>query len=392
MPVDPNIISAVKDKAEGLFSKGRYDEALSAYGKIEGHGEKDPRVFLRMGDIARKIEDTRGALGYYKKAAESFVRLGFAIKAIAVCRMIINIDPSEEETNRRLAELCGNRSAANEKPQEVKPPKTPLFSDFTEAEFVEVIKKLRTRDLSPGELLFNEGDPGDSIFIIAEGAVEVTGRAKDSSSVHLASLSEGSIFGEFGFFLNSKRTTDVKATEKAHILELTKEDLNDIISKHGRVEAVLFDFYKERVVDRLMALSEVFRPLTENDRKEVLKTLSLEKFAAKEIITKEGDKGDTMFLIKTGRVSVWVKDKAGSPLFLTGLEEGDFFGEIALATSRPRAATVIAETPLELVVFSRPMIKDILMKYPAVKDVLERVIKERVVDIVKARASRTGLV
>lgn len=392
MPVDPNIISAVKDKAEGLFSKGRYDEALSAYGKIEGHGEKDPRVFLRMGDIARKIEDTRGALGYYKKAAESFVRLGFAIKAIAVCRMIINIDPSEEETNRRLAELCGNRSAANEKPQEVKPPKTPLFSDFTEAEFVEVIKKLRTRDLSPGELLFNEGDPGDSIFIIAEGAVEVTGRAKDSSSVHLASLSEGSIFGEFGFFLNSKRTTDVKATEKAHILELTKEDLNDIISKHGRVEAVLFDFYKERVVDRLMALSEVFRPLTENDRKEVIRTLSLEKFPAKEIITKEGDKGDTMFLIKTGRVSVWVKDKAGSPLFLTGLEEGDFFGEIALATSRPRAATVIAETPLELVVFSRPMIKDILMKYPAVKDVLERVIKERVVDIVKARASRTGLV
>ncbi|MBI1912349.1 MAG: cyclic nucleotide-binding domain-containing protein [Deltaproteobacteria bacterium] len=400
MAIDPNIVAAAKDRAEAFFSKGRYSEALAAYEKIKSYGEKDPRIFLRLGDIARKMDETETAIGYYNEASESFVKLGFIIKAIAVCKMITNIDPSRQDAQEKLAGLYGRQAGSPAFEKNKTPgagtqaselinnkhlPRTPLFSDFREEEFLDVIKKVRSRSLPSGEYLFHEGDSGNSIFIVAEGEVEVIGRAQDSSRVILSRLKEGSIFGEFGFFLNSKRTTDIKAGVSSTILELTKNDLNEIISKHGRVEQVLFDFYKERIVDKLMALSEVFRFMTEADRKEIISRLSSVKFTAGSVIMSEGDKGDTMYLIKQGSVSVTASDKKGGTLNLTGLEAGDFFGEIALATNRPRMATVTASTDVELVVFSRPMIKDILEKYPQVKGVLERVIKERVVDIVKAR-------
>ncbi|MBI5491493.1 MAG: cyclic nucleotide-binding domain-containing protein [Deltaproteobacteria bacterium] len=380
------VIGAVKDRAESLFAKGRYREAIEAYEKIMPYGAKDPRIFLRLGDIARKAADARLAVGYYNEAAESFTKLGFIVKAIAVCKLIMNIDPAREDIQEKLAGLYKGQSNA-EPPRHdggVRVPRTPLFSDFTEEEFLAVVRKVRSRELPPGEYLFREGDSGDSIYMVAEGAVEVIGRAKDSASVRLASLGDGAVFGEFGFFLNSKRTTDVKGSARSTVLELTKEDLDGIISRHKRVEDVLFGFYKERVLDRFMALSELFRSLDNDERKEALKRVTLVKFEKGSVIVKEGDRGDTMYLIKSGRASVSIGGKEGA-VPIAELGEGDLFGEIGLATTRPRTATVRAATDIELAAFSRAVIRDVITKHPEAKGALEKVIKERVSDLLKFR-------
>lgn len=404
MPDKDAVISAAKERAEALYAKGMYREALNAYGEIRSIGPKDPRILLRMGDISRRLEDLAGAVDRYKEAAEGFARLGFTIKAVAVCKMIMNMDPSREDVQQRLSELCvagGRKGDPSLKDPAGKPsarrtdapvPRYPLFSDFTEPEFIEAVKKVSFRRLAAGSVLFNEGDSGDSIFIIAEGSVDVVGKARDGREVRLARLDDGSVFGEFGFFLNSRRLTAVKAREDSTVLELTRDDLNGMISKHPRVEEVLFGFYKERVVDRLMALCDVFAPLSGADRREALQRLTMEKFPKGGIILREHDRGDIMYLIKKGRVSVWVTDRAGGRKELAELAEGDFFGEIALATARPRVASVTALSDVELVVFSRPVIKDILGKYPGVKAVLENVIKERVLDAVKAMERRGELI
>lgn len=395
---DAGVLSAARDKAEALFAKGMYREALGAYGEIRSCGLKDPRIALRMGDIHRKLGDLGGAVDCYKEAAEGFARLGFTLKAVAVCKMIMNMDPSREDIQQRLSELCGTGGKEDpaEKPSArrggVKVPRAPLFSDFTEPEFLDAVKKVASRRLGAGSTLFNEGDSGDSIFIIAEGSVDVIGKARDGREVRLARLEEGSVFGEFGFFLNSRRLTGVKAHEDSTVLELTGDDLNGMISRHPRVEEVLFGFYKERVVDRLMALCDVFAPLSGADRREVLQRLTLEKFPKGGLILREHDRGDIMYLIKKGRVSVWATDRTGVRKELAVLAEGDFFGEIALATARPRVASVTALSDVELVVFSRPVIKEILGKYTQVKAVLENVIKERVIDAVKALERRGTLI
>lgn len=383
MSLDAGILAAAKDRAEALFSKGKFRESLSTYEKIEEYGKKDPRIYLRMGDIARKLEAKDAAISYYKKASEHFMRIGFMLKAIAVCKLILSIDPDQKDVQARLSKLHGK----DERPApRLDLPRTPLFSDLSQDEFLEVLKKVKSLEFVPGAYIFREGEPGDSIFLVAEGEVEVIGSAKDSSKVVLARLPEGSVFGEFAFFLGSKRTGDVRALTKATVLELTKADLNEIISKDSRVEAVLFDFYKSRVVDTLLALSELFRPLKTEDRRKVVERLTKATFSPGEDVVREGETGETMYLIKSGEARVWVNGKDGGKAEVAMLGPGDFFGEVALATGRPRVATVTASTDIETVEFSKEVIRDIVIKYPEIKDGLQKVIRDRVLESMHARA------
>ena len=416
--IDPATAAVIKDKAEALFAKGRVQEAASAYESIRAYGDKDPRIYLRLGDILRKIGDTEAALLNYKSAAESFARLGFTIKSVAVCKMMLTIDPSLDEIQQKITKLCaGKKDSAAEKPlsrpePETQPetaqadyrpeegplvelsplPRTPLFSDFTEDEFLEVVKKARSRELAAGEYLFHEGDRGDSIYFVAEGEVEVVSSAADGRETIVSTLREGNVFGEFGFFSNAKRSGGVRAAGKASVLELTKQDLDEIISRHKRVESVLFDFYKERVVDRLMALSTIFSPMDAPGRKDILNRLTLVRFLKGAKVMRQGETGDTMHLIKEGRASVTVSGKDGSAVPVAELKEGDFFGEIALATNKPRTADVTALTDLALVEFSKPVIRDVLARSPLVKARLAAVIKERVSDALMAREKGSTLI
>lgn len=423
-------VSAVKERAEGLMAKGRLEEALAAYRSIEAHGTEDPRILLRAGDIARKLGDTAGAVDSYTRASEAFAALGFTIKAIAVCKMIMQYAPASEGIHERLAEFhCrgAGGSGTTEAPGEpaapdeaegttdeaaedtgapgaeagpgqddgaVTPdelPRTPLFSDFTEAEFLDVARRVRAIRLAPGEQLFNEGDPGDSIYFVAEGALDVVGRSRDGKDVPYATLTDGDVFGEFGFFHNTRRTAGVRAAEASELVELTRADLDDIIAAHERVSEILFEFYKERVVDTLMALSAIFTPMSPADRAEALRRSTVERFAGGETIVSEGERGDKMYLIKSDRVVVTVKARGGDDeRVVAELEPGDLFGEIALALARPRVATVSAETGVELICFSQPVIKDILGRYGSVKELLRRVVRERAGDVIKARAEMPG--
>src|SRR3990170_2543901 len=380
MAMNEQTISAVKSKAEAYFSKGKLKEAIEAYESIKSYAGKDPRISLRIGEIYRKTGKNNEAIDAYKLAADTFIRQGFVTKAIGVCKVIMDIDPSQADVQRKIAELYTKKgfvAGTGKKVEEEKPsgdagkeagkfPRTPLFSDLGRDELVTLIGKVRYQTVSQGEFVFKERDSGDSIYIINSGEVEIISRDRRGNNVVLSTLKEGDFFGEFGFFSNARREASVRASSPIAILEIIKGDVDAIIAKHNRVAQVLFDFYKERVVDRLMALSPIFEPLTPADRKAILTRLTSQKFEQGVNIVREGEIGDTMYLIKEGEVNVWIQDPAKGKVVVATLAEGDFFGEIALATARPRVANVTTVTNAELVLFSRPMIKDILVKYPEI--------------------------
>lgn len=402
-------INAVKDKAENYFSKGKLKEAVETYETIRQYAGKDSRIAIRIGDIYRKLGKNDEAVDAYKQAINIFISQGFITKAIGVCKIIMDIDPSQEAVQKKIVELYTKKGivAEGEKKAETSPaahtlptagavPKaaeeqaakfqrTPLFSDLTKDELLALIGRVKHQIVSPGVFVFHEGDKGDSIYIVVSGAFDIIAKDKKGNNVALAALKEGDFFGEFGFFSNARREASVRAATPASILEIAKSDIDEIIAKHKRVAEVLFDFYKERVVDRLMALSPIFELVAPGDRKAILLRLTSKKFEQGANMVNQGEIGDTMYLIKEGKVKVWVDDPQKGKIVMAVLEEGDFFGEIALATSKPRVANCTAVTDTELVLFSRPMIKDILAKYPEIKKILEDVIKARVADVIKAK-------
>lgn len=419
-------LTKFKEKGEKLFTKGKYKDAVAAYEKIAPYGKKDPHIFMRTGDIARRIPDIEKAVEYYNYASNAYIKQGFIIKAIAVCKMILSVDPTQTNVEEKLASLYSEQasesgvghvgggtptrsavrpetSAASKEVTKAAPqqaptepnstggggnskkrtfPITPLFSNFTKEELFEVVKRVKFIEHRQGVIMFHEGDAGDSLYILVSGKVDISSEAKDGVHVLIDTLHEGEFFGEFSFFSDAGRQTTVTVTEDAEFLELNKADMDEIIKEHPRVSEVMFSFYKDRVVDRLMALSETFRPMSEEDRKQVLARLSVQDYTKGQVIMKKGELGDTMYLVKKGKAEVWIDNGSGGKTVLAELSDGEFFGEIALATNKPRTANVNAlSDELELVIFSRPMIKDILEKYPLIKDTLLGVIKERVTDL-----------
>jgi CRP-like cAMP-binding protein len=79
------------------------------------------------------------------------------------------------------------------------------------------------------------------------------------------------------------------------------------------------------------------------------------------IIIKQGDPGDAFYMISTGKVEVWDKEKK-----LTDRHPGEYFGESALVNDKPRAAMVKAVAETELYVLYKEDFKKILLANPSI--------------------------
>jgi len=96
-----------------------------------------------------------------------------------------------------------------------------------------------------------------------------------------------------------------------------------------------------------------------------------------ETIIKQGERGDTFYLISKGSVSVYVKKGLFGKKQVAELGEGDFFGEMALVSDEPRSATVIADEDSEVFVLYKKDFKQILLSNPKIAGIIKQVLTER---------------
>jgi len=91
---------------------------------------------------------------------------------------------------------------------------------------------------------------------------------------------------------------------------------------------------------------------------------------AGEVLFKEGDPGDEMYLIRAGKIKI-VKDLEGSEKTLAVIGEGEFFGEMALLDKSPRSAAAIAESDAKLIIVDRDAFLSSVNKNPFIKYIIE---------------------
>ncbi len=94
------------------------------------------------------------------------------------------------------------------------------------------------------------------------------------------------------------------------------------------------------------------------------------RFGAGAEIVREGDPGESLFLITGGSASVTTRDDDGSFVALATLGIGDFFGEVSLLTSRPRTATVRAETEVQALELTREGLAPLRGRFPGIDKAL----------------------
>lgn len=133
------------------------------------------------------------------------------------------------------------------------------------------------------------------------------------------------------------------------------------------------------VAQRLTLLREVdfLSPLTPDALTRAANSLKVLLYEAGRIVVREGDEGDSFFLISRGRVGVWVGDGQSGGQLVASLGRGQCFGEMSLLTGAHRSATVRTLEDSELLMLGKEAFRDILLADPKVLESLSQILSLR---------------
>jgi CRP/FNR family cyclic AMP-dependent transcriptional regulator len=99
---------------------------------------------------------------------------------------------------------------------------------------------------------------------------------------------------------------------------------------------------------------------------------SLRKLRAKNVVFQEGDLGEVLFVILSGRVKVLLTGRDGQEFILSFLGPGSFFGEMAILDSAPRSASVVTVEPCDFFLLDQKELKNLLISHP---DIAMKILK-----------------
>ncbi len=134
----------------------------------------------------------------------------------------------------------------------------------------------------------------------------------------------------------------------------------------------------------------LFSSLDEDERQLIAEQLEEVRYASNELIIREGEAGDSFFIIDQGEVEVFVTSLSGNRKTLATLSVGDFFGEIALLTGEKRTASVQAVTDVRVFRLKKDSFKSVLETRPDILDEISNVLSRRKDQLVTLLAETTG--
>lgn len=388
--------AALRDSARDHLMKNKLSKALNDYRTLYELDPTDLRSRLKIGDILLRMQKKEEALQEYQEVADKYAEDGYLIQAIAVYKLILRNDSSKKEVATRLADLYAQKGIVTpQEPTSGALPEIPLFSQLSKEAFIETIEKMKIHKYPEKGLIFKEGDRGDSICIISRGKVRIFRHDTKGNRIWLKDLEEGAFFGEFGYFANSRRHASVEALTEVECLEISKDEMEEIARKQPKVAEALFMFYKRRVLSTFLAFSPLFGSLSSDQRDDAfLDSFFRKTYDEDKMVINQGEKGDAFYMVQSGRLEVF-REESGQRKSVAELRPGDFFGEIALVTDRPRMASVRAVKRSVLVYLKKEAFDEILAKNPEINARVRVLAEERlseITPIVKASERETGLV
>ncbi len=404
----------LRDEATAANAAGKYKRALELYAELERIESADAQWPKRMAETYRKLGKSAEAVASYERAADRYANNGFLVQAIAVCKLILQIDPNHLSTQRRLAELNtahvtgksrigalsdshpslhGNPSVSRIRADSVgfvdqrdaaeltlvgagipipREPKTTLTPPTVAPARPNVA---RTRS-KPITLTHGMGLETVALRDIVPGAREMR---DDGSSPGIMLIPLGDSYSSLPRYTdddvvisvsNGEDDVELDAADVEEAEELDLADIEEIpLPAPKRVS---------EAARRALAATPLFAAMEADAIETLISRLQLVTLEAGEVLFTEGDAGDALYIVAEGEVSVATE---GPPrVEMQRLAAGSFFGEVALITDTPRTATVSAVTGCDLLRIGRDTLAFLLQTHPDVLRALLRFVRERLVD------------
>uniref|UniRef100_A0A8P4FWA8 cGMP-dependent protein kinase n=1 Tax=Dicentrarchus labrax TaxID=13489 RepID=A0A8P4FWA8_DICLA len=153
----------------------------------------------------------------------------------------------------------------------------------------EMVDCMYEKVYTEGQVVIQEGEPGNYLYVLAEGLLEVIQNGK-----LLGEMRPGTAFGELAILYNCKRTATVKAVSQSHIWALDRQTFQTIMMRTTQAR-------HEEYFSFLRSVS-LLRGLPEEKLAKIVDCLEVDYFEKGEHIIREGEEGNTFFIIAKGEV------------------------------------------------------------------------------------------
>uniref|UniRef100_A0A8C1NFZ6 Protein kinase cAMP-dependent type II regulatory subunit beta n=1 Tax=Cyprinus carpio TaxID=7962 RepID=A0A8C1NFZ6_CYPCA len=278
-----------------------------------------------------KENESRG--GAFGNEHNSAARAG---KAVNFIEEAYNPDEDEEEREPRVThpKTDEQRQRLQEACKDIL-----LFKNLDQEQMSQVLDAIFEKVVVTGEHIIDQDDDGDNFYVIERGTFDIMLKA-DGTTRTVGSYDNRGSFGELALMYNTPRAATIIATSPGALWCLDRLTFRRIILKNNAK--------KRKMYEAFIGTLPLLTSLEVSERMKVVDVLSTKVYNSGEQIIAQGDLADCFYIVESGHVRITMKrsksknDTEDEEVEIATCSRGQYFGELALVTNKPRAASAYA--------------------------------------------------
>lgn len=233
------------------------------------------------------------------------------------------IYPKSDEQRQRLGEAVRNIL---------------LFRSLDLQQMQEVLDAMFERKVKPGDIVIKQGDDGDNFYVIDCGVYHIYVDTDQEKNKLVGKYDNVGSFGELALMYNMPRAATIEAASDGSLWAMNRQTFRRIVLKSA--------FRKRKEYEMLLEGVPMLQTLENYERMNLCDALMPKPYTDGDLIIKQGDDADGMYFIEDGAVKITMiketEDNKEVEMEVITLTKGQYFGELALVTQKPRAASAYA--------------------------------------------------
>ncbi|XP_062978151.1 cAMP-dependent protein kinase type II-alpha regulatory subunit isoform X2 [Elgaria multicarinata webbii] len=253
-----------------------------------------------------------------------------------LCAEAFNPDDDDEDTEPRVVhpKTDEQRCRLQEACKDIL-----IFKNLDQEQLSQVLDAMFERKVQPQEHVIDQGDDGDNFYVIERGLYDIF-VARDGQARCVGRYDNHGSFGELALMYNTPRAATIVAITEGSLWGLDRVTFRRIILKNNAKKRKTYELFIESV--------PLLKSLEPSERMKIVDVIGEKTYQDGERIISQGDKADSFYIVQSGEVKILIKSKtvtgkdANQEVEIARCQKGQYFGELALVTNKPRAASAYA--------------------------------------------------
>ncbi|MCY1023010.1 cyclic nucleotide-binding domain-containing protein [Pyxidicoccus sp. MSG2] len=279
-PVSPR---EARNRGTELLVSGDLDGALAAFLQAATLAPDEPSCRQKVAEVLERLGRTREAIAEYEAAARLWDQQGWLLRAVGLCKVILQLDPRHSHTRALLADLRARRGlpppesesmtltlaalppmmrATPAAPAATRPDVvahllrgSPLFARLEQPLLHLVSEAFEPCTADAGEQILTRGQPAQALYLLLRGRCTVFHQHVDGHETTYPDLVEGDVFGEVALLRSKLVTASVRAATACLLLKLDRAAFEQLIAAEPELRRELQRMGTERMCRTALLLT-----------------------------------------------------------------------------------------------------------------------------------------